>query len=41
MASLPQPLACEGETTHDPASRSLSVRVSGLGASFGGGVTRR
>jgi hypothetical protein len=31
---LPQPMACEGVTTHDPATRSLSVKVSGFGASF-------
>jgi hypothetical protein len=28
------PLACDGETTHDPATRSVLVRVSGVGASF-------
>jgi len=31
---LPSPLACDGETTHDPATRSLLVKVSGFGASF-------
>jgi hypothetical protein len=32
--AVPQPMAVDGETTHDPASRSLLVRVSGVGASF-------
>jgi hypothetical protein len=32
--TIPAPLACDGETTHDPASRSLLVRVSGVGASY-------
>jgi len=32
--SLPKPLACDGEATHDPASKSVLVRVSGFGASF-------
>jgi hypothetical protein len=31
---LPQPMAVDGETTHDPATRSVLVRVSGIGASF-------
>ena len=31
---LPQPMAVDGETTHDPATRSVLVRVSGVGASF-------
>ena len=30
-----QPLACDAATTHDPATRSVSVKVSGsVGASF-------
>jgi len=32
--TLPAPLACDAETTHDPARRSVSVKVSGVGASF-------
>jgi hypothetical protein len=31
---LPQPMAVDGETTHDPATRSVLIRVSGVGASF-------
>jgi hypothetical protein len=31
---LPQPMAVNGETTHDPATRSVLVKVSGVGASF-------
>jgi hypothetical protein len=31
---LPQPMAVGGETTHDAATRSVLVRVSGVGASF-------
>lgn len=32
--SLPQPLAVNAQTTFDPASRSLLVRVTGLGGAF-------
>jgi hypothetical protein len=32
--SIPAPLACDGVTTHDPTTRSLLVKVSGVGASF-------
>jgi hypothetical protein len=32
--SLPSPMAVEGETTHDPATNSLLVKVSGVGARF-------
>jgi hypothetical protein len=32
--TVPAPLACDGETAHDPVSRSLLVKVSGVGASF-------
>jgi hypothetical protein len=31
---VPEPLACDGETLHDPVSRSVLVKVSGVGASF-------
>jgi hypothetical protein len=31
---LPQPMAVDGETTHDPATRSVLVRVPRVGASF-------
>ena len=34
MAAVPAPLACDGQVTFDPASRSLSVKVSGVGATF-------
>jgi hypothetical protein len=34
VAAVPAPLAVDGVVTHDPASRSLSVRVSGVGATF-------
>jgi hypothetical protein len=34
VAAVPAPLACDGQVTYDPASRSLSVRVSGFGGSF-------
>jgi hypothetical protein len=34
VAAVPAPLAVDGVVTHDPASRSLSVKVSGLGATF-------
>ena len=34
MAAVPAPLACDGQVTFDPASRSLSVRVSGFGGTF-------
>ena len=32
--TVPAPLACDGETTHDPATRSVLVKVSGVGATF-------
>ena len=32
--AVPQPLACHAQTTFDPATRSLLVKVSGVGASF-------
>jgi hypothetical protein len=32
--TVPQPMAVDGETTYDPATRSLSVKVSGVGATF-------
>jgi hypothetical protein len=32
--TVPAPLACDGETAHDPVSRSLLVKVSGVGATF-------
>jgi hypothetical protein len=32
--TVPAPLACDGETAHDPVSRSVLVKVSGFGASF-------
>ena len=32
--AVPQPLACDAQTTFDPATRSLLVKVSGVGASF-------
>ena len=32
--TVPQPLACDGVTTHDPTTRSVLVKVSGFGASF-------
>jgi hypothetical protein len=32
--TVPQPMAVDGETTHDPATRSVLVKVSGVGASF-------
>src|SRR5687767_2600569 len=32
--AVPLPLACDGETTHDPATKSLSVRVVGLGGRY-------
>lgn len=32
--SLPAPLACDGVTTHDPATRSVLVKVSGVGATY-------
>ena len=34
VAAVPAPLACDGQVTFDPATRSLSVKVSGVGASF-------
>jgi hypothetical protein len=32
--TIPAPLACDGVTTYDPATRSLLVKVVGFGASF-------
>lgn len=32
--ALPVPLACDGQVTFDPATRSLFVKVSGFGGSF-------
>ena len=32
--TVPQPMAVDGETTHDPATGSLLVKVSGVGASY-------
>jgi len=32
--AVPQPMAVDGLTTYDPATRSLLVKVSGVGASF-------
>jgi hypothetical protein len=32
--TVPQPLACDGVVTFDPATKGLSVRVSGFGGSF-------
>ena len=32
--TVPAPLACDGETTYDPATRSVLVKVSGVGASY-------
>ena len=34
MAAVPAPLACDGQVTFDPATRSLSVKVSGFGGTF-------
>jgi hypothetical protein len=34
VVTVPAPLACDGETTYDPATKSLLVKVSGFGASF-------
>jgi hypothetical protein len=34
LAAVPAPLACDGQVTFDPATRSLSVKVSGVGASY-------
>jgi hypothetical protein len=34
VAAVPAPLACDGQVTYDPASRTLSVKVSGAGATF-------
>jgi hypothetical protein len=39
--SVPQPMAVDGETTYDPATGSVLVKVGGFGASFGERVTRR
>jgi hypothetical protein len=32
--TLPSPLAVDGQTTFDPATRSLLVKVSGLGGTY-------
>ena len=32
--TVPAPLACDGVVTHDPATKSLLVKVSGLGGTF-------
>jgi hypothetical protein len=32
--TVPQPMAVDGETTHDPVSKSVLVQVSGFGATF-------
>jgi hypothetical protein len=32
--TVPSPMAVDGETTHDPATNSLLVKVSGVGARF-------
>jgi hypothetical protein len=32
--TVPQPMAVDGQTTYDPATRSVLVRVSGVGGSF-------
>jgi hypothetical protein len=32
--AVPAPLACDGATTYDPATRSMLVKVSGVGASY-------
>jgi hypothetical protein len=32
--TVPAPLACDGQVTHDPATKSLLVRVSGLGGTY-------
>jgi hypothetical protein len=32
--SLPQPLAVDGQVTHDPTTRSLLVKASGVGATY-------
>ena len=34
MAAVPAPLACDGETAHDPVSRSVLVKVSGFGGRY-------
>ena len=32
--TVPQPMAVDGQTTYDPATRSVLVKVSGVGASY-------
>ena len=32
--TVPAPLACDGETTYDPATKSLLVKVSGFGGIY-------
>ena len=32
--AVPQPLACDGQVTFDPATRSLLVKASGVGAIY-------
>jgi hypothetical protein len=34
LVTVPKPMAVDGETAHDPVSRSVLVKVSGFGASF-------
>jgi hypothetical protein len=34
VAAVPAPLACDSQVTFDPATRSVLVKVSGVGASF-------
>jgi hypothetical protein len=34
VAAVPAPLACDAQVTYDPATRSMSVKVSGVGSSF-------
>jgi hypothetical protein len=34
VVAVPQPMAVDGETTHDPATMSVLVKVSGVGASY-------
>jgi hypothetical protein len=32
--TVPRPMAVDGQTTYDPATRSVLVKVSGVGASY-------
>jgi hypothetical protein len=34
VAAVPAPLACDGQVTHDPATKSLLVKVSGVGGIY-------